>query len=271
MRALSFLTFDFLTLECLSHGGSNTSTYYATVYLWCLVPLGIVGIIIVIGMIRYQIYAASVNNEFLSHLLTNMSMFSSSTSSSRRRRNGDGLYTPHDIINQHVWFFTLFTYLVLPQVASKQLQVFDCVQLTSIKVLRYNTAISCNNEEYHQFSAIVIFFIIIYQLVPIIWFILLYRKRDQLNISNLSLRDENLELQPLKFLFSDYTATKWWFEIADMYRRILFSCVLPLVSPRASVKSSFGLLFAIFSLAIFRELQPYRVEFTNVIANTAQV
>jgi len=85
-----------------------------------------------------------------------------------------------------------------------------------------------------------------------------------------SLRDENQHLTSLRFLFNDYKCNKWWFEIAEMYRRIIFIGIIPLVSPRSTTRASFGCILAIFSVAYFREEQPYRVDFTNVIAHIAQ-
>ena len=84
-------------------------------------------------------------------------------------------------------------------------------------------------------------------------------------------RNENKDLAPLKFLIVDYKCDKWWFEIADMYRRVLFVGILPLVSRSSALRSSFGCLLAIISITFFREMHPYQVEFTNVIANVAQV
>jgi hypothetical protein len=122
-------------------------------------------------------------------------------------------------------------------------------------------------------------FIGIYQMIPVLWFVLLYRKRRALNPPTsaqdkhvaLFIRDNNPELAPIQFLFIDYRSSKWWFEIADMYRRIIFIGILPLISPRPAIRSSFGCVLAIVSVAYFREEQPYRVDFTNVIAHIAQV
>jgi hypothetical protein len=84
------------------------------------------------------------------------------------------------------------------------------------------------------------------------------------------IRDHNEELAPLRFLFVDYKCNKWWFEIADMYRRIIFLGIVPLISPNSATRASFGCMLAIMSVAYYREEQPYRVEFTNVIAHIAQ-
>ena len=63
---------------------------------------------------------------------------------------------------------------------------------------------------------------------------------------------------------------KWWFEVADLYRRVVFIGVLPLASTSTATRASLGLVLSILSIAYFREEQPYRVRFTNVIAHVAQ-
>jgi hypothetical protein len=72
-------------------------------------------------------------------------------------------------------------------------------------------------------------------------------------------------------LFIDYKCNKWWFEVAEMYRRIIFIGILPLVSPRPATRASFGLLFGFFGAVYFITQEPYRVEFTNAISLVAQV
>jgi hypothetical protein len=245
---LSLFSFDFLALKCFSKGNS---AYYDTVYIWCTLP------IILTAMMAISLF------------LFRRGFIGTSLSDSRLNY----------VKNQHVTFILLLSYLVLPPVLNKQLQVFDCIQVAGDYYLRSDTSVACESDEYVRFSGFVWMFLFIYQLVPITWFVLLYHKRAALNppTSNydsrlaMYIRDNNIELTSMRFLFLDYKCNKWWFEIADMYRRIVFVGVVPLVSPNPSTRASFGCLFAILSVAYFREEQPYRVEFTNVIAHIAQV
>jgi hypothetical protein len=160
------------------------------------------------------------------------------------------------------------------------LQAFDCVSLQSGETyLRSDTSINCESKGYVQFISVVTFFVALYQLIPIIWMMLLYRRVNCLNPPAfthdkqlcLFIRDNDPTLAYLKFLFKDYNCDKWWFEIADMYRRIIFIGIVPLISPNAATRASFACILAIVSVAYFREEQPYRVDFTNFIAHVAQV
>jgi hypothetical protein len=64
--------------------------------------------------------------------------------------------------------------------------------------------------------------------------------------------------------------SQWFFEIIDMYRRILFVGIIPLTSTSTPTRASLGAVFAIASVAYFREERPYKVKFTNFIAYAAQ-
>mmetsp|Transcript_26879 Transcript_26879/g.34894 ORF Transcript_26879/g.34894 Transcript_26879/m.34894 type:complete len:223 (+) Transcript_26879:1545-2213(+) len=186
-----------------------------------------------------------------------------------------------EILNQHIWLLLFLSYLILPPVSNKQLQIFDCIELnhSGERYIRSDTAINCQSNEYYQFRFIIIVFILLYQFIPILWFILLYKQRTELNPKTsaqdkniaLFIRDRNPNLTSIKFLFVDYKCTKWWFGIVDMYRRIVFIGLLPLISPRPTIRASFGCILAMVSVAYFREEQPYRIEFTNVIAHMAQI
>jgi hypothetical protein len=86
----------------------------------------------------------------------------------------------------------------------------------------------------------------------------------------LFVRDHNEDLAPLRFLFHDLRIDKWWFEIGDMYRRILFVGIVPLCSPLPATRASLGVVLGIMSLAYFIDEKPYRVEVTNFVAVVAQ-
>jgi hypothetical protein len=252
LGVLSVFSFDFLSLECLND--DKEGVYYMTVYLWCLIPLIMVAVIIIVGVAR-SAKQVSIPNAV--------------ERQAQLKR----------IKDQHVWMVLFLSYLVLPAVSSKQLQAFDCISLKSNKMyLRSDTSIDCKSDGYIAFKVVVGMFVALYQLVPIAWMFLLYQNKGALNPHSLNhdeklatyIRDSNTELAHLRFLFVDYKCDKWWFEIADMYRRIMFIGVVPLISPRSATRASFGCILAVISVVYFREEQPYRQGFTNVIAYVAQ-
>jgi hypothetical protein len=147
------------------------------------------------------------------------------------------------------------------------------------RYLRVDTSIDCHSDHYYEFQYVVTFFIALYQLIPITWMLILYWHRSALMPTcinydeNLAMfiRDNNRSLGSFRFLFVDYKCNKYWFEVADMYRRIMFIGVVPLISHEPATRASFALLLSIISVVYFSHYQPYRLPFTNVIAFVAQV
>mmetsp|Transcript_49770 Transcript_49770/g.63766 ORF Transcript_49770/g.63766 Transcript_49770/m.63766 type:complete len:478 (-) Transcript_49770:1435-2868(-) len=161
----------------------------------------------------------------------------------------------------------------------KHFQSLDCIVLShsDSSFLRVDTSIDCQSTRYLSFRAAVFLFIIIYQSIPIVWFILLFKQREELHQKhrtdiNLALfvRDQNKSLNWLRLLFNDYVPSRWWFEVVEIYRRMMFVGVLPLMSPDVSIRSVMGVIFSIISVAFYREEQPFRIPFTNFIAFIAQ-
>jgi len=181
------------------------------------------------------------------------------------------------LYSQHFYFSLLLIYIVVPTVISKQFKALSCQTLHSgHSFLRVDTSVNCSSKSYRQFLILDCFLILVYQGLCLLYIILLYRVRDKLNprAANkelaLQMRDRDESLHPMQFLFCDYKPNYWYFEITDLYRRIVFISVLPLLSQRNSMKAYMGCTLALFSAIYFRELTPYRVAFTNVIAVIAQ-
>ena len=255
---LSFFTLDFLAVECFQDD-DVADRYFTTVYLWSAIPLMLASLIVVVGAARLAFLWALPESSNL-------------RGSKRKMRE--------HLLNQHVWLLLLLSYMTLPPVAMKQFQSLDCIPFghDDSRYLRVDTAIDCNSDEYKRFRAICACFIVIYQLVPVVWMSLLFRQRHHLNpspstqdtVTALFIRDHNAELAPLRFLFNDLCIDRWWFEVGDMYRRILFVGIVPLCSPLPATRASLGVVLGIASLAYFLEEKPYRVEATNFVAVVAQ-
>jgi hypothetical protein len=237
---LSVFSLDFLALECFQEDVENR--YYTTVILWSTIPIMLGLAIFIVGGVRVHVLRRSLAAELTT---------------------SDNNHEQAHIINQHIWCALLLSYLVLPPVANKQLQSLDCIPFhhDESSYLRVDTAINCNSENYKSFQVGVSFFIALYQTVPLVWIVLLYRFRESLvppTSSNdrklaLYIRDRDHSLDALRFLFNDYKCEKYWFEVAEMYRRILFVGILPLVSPVSATRASLGVVLSIASIAYFRE------------------
>jgi hypothetical protein len=109
-----------------------------------------------------------------------------------------------------------------------------------------------------------------------LYIFLLCRVRDKLvpeaNNAELAIqiRDNDEALASVKFLFQDYKCERWYFEIADMYRRIIFLGVIPLLGSDSASRGYAGAALSLLSCIYYRESIPFRVPFTNFLAVVAQ-
>ena len=102
---------------------------------------------------------------------------------------------------------------------------------TTVSFLRADTNIDCMGEKHKSFLRIIIPLILVYQLIPVMYFALLYRVRNKLNPQDI---DETAALRvvqsnrtdpeviPLRFLFKGYSKEYWYWECIEAYRRMLF-------------------------------------------------
>jgi hypothetical protein len=182
---------------------------------------------------------------------------------------------PKEIQNlksDHFYYMLVLTYLVLPPVRLKQYQVLNCNRIPGRSFLCIDTGISCKAPMYKLFRLADIAFIFAYMSIPPIWFYLLYRVRNRLNPPTADvrlavfLRGNDPKLSSLRFLFDAYLPKYFYFETVEMYRRILFVGILPLLSTKSRRKAAIGFAFGICSALLYREIEPFTKQGTNILA-----
>ena len=71
--------------------------------------------------------------------------------------------------------------------------------------------------------------------IPVYYFIILWQRRGKLDPrfknedAALKKRAQDKSLTPYRFLFEDYSTSKWFFEVIDLYRRVVMIGVVPLI------------------------------------------
>ena len=111
-----------------------------------------------------------------------------------------------------------------------------------------------------------------------VWYVALYRFRDRLNPSLSSIdtglflwmRDRDPKLGSLRFLYAPYQPRFYYWESIELYRRIAFIGVLPLLSSKADRRAAIGMMFSIVSLAVYGELEPHQLGSNKALARVSQ-
>ena len=109
-----------------------------------------------------------------------------------------------------------------------QFQGLDCETLGELTFLRADSSIDCNSPVYKSFLVVDSLFIVAFQSIPLVWFVLLWRVRGLLNphssgvggeAQDAAIQEHRMSdprLAHLGFLWQDYTPRRWYYEVVDM-------------------------------------------------------
>jgi hypothetical protein len=181
-----------------------------------------------------------------------------------------------EILRQHSSFFFVMTYAVMPPICRFQFEALECIDIAGDTYLRLDTSIDCNSARYAAFKFLDALFILGWMAVPLIWLVILCRKRHRLNPATadraqaLRMQRADKGLNASEFLWMEYEPVFYYWEAVEIYRRVFFVGIVPLISPQSSRKAAFGMFAAISSAVCFRELEPFRRRSTNLLAHVAQ-
>jgi hypothetical protein len=154
MGGLSFLSFDFLTLKCFE------ANYLLSVILWSIFPI----VICLINFILYsfrlsKLQAASIWQSF------GGDKSDPTLSAAMRRFKRDRSLI---LLRQHMSFFILWSYLVVPPVARKQLEAMDCVEVAGKQYVRVETRVSCESPRCQLLLLLLLSIVLFYTIIIII-------------------------------------------------------------------------------------------------------
>lgn len=160
-------------------------------------------------------------------------------------------------------------------------KVCDSLPEEGISFLRVDASVNCNGAEYLYFRKIILASICLYQLIPLYFLKMLFGQRAGLNpVSKDGWRraeDEAVKIEKrniqgcdclLRFLWTDYKPAFYLFEVADLYRRIFFVALLPLLGT-GLLRVVVGCFAAFIWVKFVREAQPFIDGSTNLLLHIA--
>lgn len=112
---------------------------------------------------------------------------------------------------------------MLFNISSSRFQALDCVEVTKRRYVKVDTSLDCDSSESQTFRILDGLFISIYLGIPVMWLLLLCRRRGEMNPRTLDmrlkiyLRNQNTVLNPIRFLFDVYRPQLYFFEVIEMY------------------------------------------------------
>ena len=165
-----------------------------------------------------------------------------------------------------MYIFLVVSFAILPSVTTIIFQMFPCENIDpnnqdsmSDYYLIADYSIDCSSERYKFGTTFASFMIIVYPIgIPVLYFIQLYRRRDEIMQSDNDRAGPSSDLVVYKFLFQHYKSRFWYFELVETARRLLLTAVLSVTLPGSNMQ----LAAAIFTICCFtillKLLRPFK-------------
>lgn len=192
----------------------------------------------------------------------------------------DDVTTQQRIYGQHMFAYLLISYCILPEVTKLLLGGLQCSEMKTskgrISYLRKQPTLTCTSDRYTMFEIAVWLLLAAYASVLLSYYVLLRRRRDRIllcDAASLELRHASRydpELRPFQFLIRPYKRDFYYWDVLDMFRRIFFCSILPLIKVSSVEKAGIGCVLSIMLLMIQSNLKPYEKAVTNSLSEACQ-
>eukprot|EP00519_Triparma_laevis_P010367 CAMPEP_0182498006 /NCGR_PEP_ID=MMETSP1321-20130603/6353_1 /TAXON_ID=91990 /ORGANISM="Bolidomonas sp., Strain RCC1657" /LENGTH=1411 /DNA_ID=CAMNT_0024702007 /DNA_START=67 /DNA_END=4302 /DNA_ORIENTATION=- len=189
--------------------------------------------------------------------------------------------------------FLAITFIVLPSVSVKIFSTFACQKFDDGygSYLKVDLSLDCNNSQHKFYEIYALFMALCYPVgIPLMYFVLLYKKRDKLDpgqakfAASTSMDDalkkaleirsgyekDDVTLRALGFLYSSYEPYMWWFEVFETLRRIGLTGFLIFLDPGTSTQVVLSLILCISAMRVYSGCKPFISEFIDSFSEAVQ-
>jgi len=173
----------------------------------------------------------------------------------------------------------LLSYVAYPGASMAVFSIFPCDKIGTISYLKADYSIKCYTDVYSRWTGFAWIMFFVYPVgVPLMYSVLLFRNRQRINPKEgstvddkMRIRDADLSIKKLSFLWVSYKPSCWWFEIFECCRRLLMTGGLVFISQGSPLQVSCGLCITFFSLFCLCWFKPYVTNRDNLLACFQQV
>eukprot|EP00519_Triparma_laevis_P001961 CAMPEP_0182516702 /NCGR_PEP_ID=MMETSP1321-20130603/40862_1 /TAXON_ID=91990 /ORGANISM="Bolidomonas sp., Strain RCC1657" /LENGTH=595 /DNA_ID=CAMNT_0024724333 /DNA_START=1 /DNA_END=1786 /DNA_ORIENTATION=+ len=206
-----------------------------------------------------------------------------------RRRDAGSISEANKIIG----FFLTQSFIIFPSVSIKVFSTFACRQFDNgWSVIKVDHNLDCNADEHAFYTFYATAMTLVYPIgIPLMYWILLFRKRKLLNGGQkekekrmsteqalreaLEEREKNEEKEPtlksLSFLYGNYEPKYWWFEVFESIRKLALTGFLVFVAPGSAAQVLFSLIICFVALLVYRDCKPFTSESTDGLNSATQL
>ena len=169
----------------------------------------------------------------------------------------------------------LMAFLVYPSLSGIVLQFFSCKDVgLGNEFMRYSIQTSCETEKYDEFLAAAWIFVFAFPIgIPLAFFSLIYRgTRDAVrahdNKTYFLEHEDSIRRnrQLYGWIYRDYKAEYWMWEIIDMVKKFLLGCAVIFVDPGSDTQLYVAIFIATGFLLLLAVVNPYEKVQDNICA-----
>jgi hypothetical protein len=185
----------------------------------------------------------------------------------------------HDVQRVHeinVLQYTLslaIAFLVFPSVTQKIMRTYQCQTFDDGSVvLTFDPSMPCSGPQYDSMKSYADFMVAVWIVgLPLFILGLLLSERQAINpksdfqqVIN-KVRDQDLEIVHLRFLWSPYLPRYFWFEVFEMARKFAQTSLVGFFPP-SSISYVFQIVITAASVVVLHALHPFNTRADNVLA-----
>ena len=193
-------------------------------------------------------------------------------------------------VNKLMKILVISSYYLLPTISLKLFQFFDCVAISydggkTSKYLRMDSSIDCSSSYYFRSELFSVAMILVYPIgVPILYYLLLQQHglylENRLWIEKISksafIQTRRLKykefdrtetandlIRSLDFLYVSYKPKYWYWDVFEVWKRLLFSAVLVAVIQSDISRLVVYLFCTVMLMLLYSYCRPYNLQSDN--------
>jgi hypothetical protein len=163
-------------------------------------------------------------------------------------------------LRNSTWKFSLMSvFIMYPMLCQKMMAIFLCRKIEQKWYLTLDVTLECYDDQWLLQAILGSVGIIIYVIgVPVVFFVLLYQHKDQMDHPDV--------IAKVGFLYYGYAATFWLGELVEMTRKMVMSGLVMIIVPGSVFQIICAMAFCAFFLGVQVACNPFEDKTENKIA-----
>jgi hypothetical protein len=161
------------------------------------------------------------------------------------------------LVEQMGRFINMIVFLIYPGLSVKIFTIFKCIELDKgTYYLMQDLSVRCYDSNWNAAAAVAAICIIVYVIgIPAVTFFLLHRNKD--TILDGTAEEQDALKKIYGSLYNQYEGRYYWWEVAEMIKKMLLTGGLVLLAPGSTAQILVGVLITLVYFSFVMKLEPY--------------